>query len=115
MKAASKNNRNLVSQLLATLFSFGVFMYFGFHLMHGDRGYFALRGVDQKLVAAREKYSHLLAEREALENRVKLLRPGSLDPDMLDERVRVVLGFADPGERVLLDRPETATANPFTP
>ena len=103
MKAASKNNRNLISQLLSTLFSLGVFLYFGFHLMHGDRGYFALRGVDQKLVVAKEKYSHLLAEREVLEKRVKLLRPESIDPDMLDERVRVVLGFVDPEEKVLME------------
>ena len=103
MKAASKKNRNLISQLLSTLFSFGLFLYFGFHLMHGDRGYFALRGVDQKLVVAKEKYSYLLAEREVLENRVKLLRPGSIDPDMLDERVRVVLGFVDSDEKVLME------------
>ena len=103
MKAASKNNRNLISQLLSTLFSLGIFLYFGFHLMHGDRGYFALRGVDQKLVAAKEKHSHLLAEREVLEKRVKLLRPESIDPDMLDERVRVVLGFVDPEEKVLME------------
>ncbi|MCK5518853.1 MAG: septum formation initiator family protein [Alphaproteobacteria bacterium] len=103
MKAASKNNRNLISQFLVTLFSFGVFIYFGFHLMHGDRGYFALRGVNQKLAVAKEKHGHLLAEREVLENCVKLLRPGSLDPDMLDERVRVVLGFVDPDERILIE------------
>ena len=103
MKAASKNNRNLISQLLSTLFSLGIFLYFGFHLMHGDRGYFALRGVDQKLVVAKEKYSYLLAEREVLENRVKLLRPGSIDPDMLDERVRIVLGFVDLDEKVLME------------
>lgn len=104
MKPAFKNNRNLILQFLVTLFSFGVFIYFGFHLMHGDMGYFALRGVDQKLVAAREKHAYLLAERETLENRVKLLRPGSIDLDMLDERVRVVLGFVDPDERVLIEK-----------
>ena len=99
-----KNNRNLISQMLATLFSFGLFVYFGFHLMHGDMGYFALRGVDQKLAETQEKYDHLLTERVTLENRVKLLRPGSLDLDMLDERARVVLGFAKPEEREILEK-----------
>ncbi len=104
MKVLPKSNRNLISQLLATLLSFGLFMYFGFHLLHGDMGYFALRGVDQKLAETQEKYDHLLTERTTFENRVKLLRPKSLDLDMLDERARIVLGFAGPEEREILER-----------
>jgi cell division protein FtsB len=104
MKALSGNNRNLISQLLATLLSFGLFAYFGFHLMHGDMGYFALKGVEQKLTETQEKYDHLVIERTALENRVKLLRPKSLDLDMLDEQARIVLGFASPQEREILER-----------
>jgi cell division protein FtsB len=71
--------------------------------MHGNRGYFAWRGLQQKLTVAEQKYDEKLAERKALENRVKLLRPDSLDPDMLDERARIVLGFVKPDERVILD------------
>jgi cell division protein FtsB len=97
-----KNNRNVISQLLASFLSFGLFMYFCFHLLHGDMGYFALRGVEQKLVDTQAKYDHLLAERIALETRVKLLSPDSLSLDMLDERARIVLGFAKPEERVIL-------------
>jgi cell division protein FtsB len=104
MKVPSRKNRHLISQMLATLLSFGLFIYFGFHLMHGDMGYFALRGIDQKLAETQEKHDHLLAERLAIENRVKLLRPGSLDLDMLDERARVVLGFIGPAERVILEK-----------
>lgn len=104
MRAVSKNNRNLISQMLATFVSFGLFLYFGFHLVHGDMGYFAQRGVDQKLAETQAKYDHLLAERTSLEARVKLLRPGSLDLDMLDERARIVLGFAAPEEREILEK-----------
>ena len=104
MKVLPKNSRNLISQKLTTLLSFGLFVYFAFHLMHGSMGYFALRGVDQKLAETQDKYDHLLADRIALENRVKLLRPDSLSPDMLDERARAVLGFAQPGEREILER-----------
>ena len=89
--------------MLGTLFSFGLFMYFCFHLLHGDMGYFALRGVDQKLTETQEKYDHLLADRQTLENRVKLLRPESLDLDMLDERARIVLGFANSQELQVSD------------
>lgn len=87
--------------MLVTLGSFGLFMYFGFHLLHGDMGYFALRGVNLKLAEAQQKHDALKEAREALENRVRLLRPDSLDLDMLDERARVVLGFVRPEERVV--------------
>lgn len=104
MRDLPKNRRHFISQLLVSVVSFGLFMYFGFHLMHGDMGYFALRGVDQKLTEAQKQYDSLRAERVALENRVKLLRPASLDLDMLDERARVVLGFVGPSERVILEK-----------
>jgi cell division protein FtsB len=104
MKALPKNNRNLISQMLATFFSFGLFVYFGFYLLHGDMGYFALRGVDQKLAETQDKYDRALADRIALENRVKLLRPASLSLDMLDEQARAVLGFAKPDEREVLEK-----------
>jgi cell division protein FtsB len=104
MKAPSKKNRRLISQMLATLLSFGLFIYFGFHLAHGDMGYFALRGLNQKLVETQEKHDRLAEERTVIENRVRLLRPGSLDLDMLDERARVVLGFVSPDERVILEK-----------
>ena len=48
------------------------------------------------------QYDTKLSERLALENRVKRMRPDSLDLDMLDERARVVLGFVKPEERVLI-------------
>ena len=104
MKASPKNNRKMISQALASAVSFGLFAYFAFYLLHGDMGYFAQRGVDQKLAETQDKYDHLQTDRIALENRVKLLRPASLSLDMLDERARVVLGFASPDERQILQK-----------
>jgi cell division protein FtsB len=43
----------------------------------------------------------LKAERATWERRVSLLRPESIDPDMLDERARVLLNYADPRELTL--------------
>jgi cell division protein FtsB len=106
-RVKQKDGKN-ISQYLVTFLSFGLCMYFTFHLLHGTMGYFALRGVNEKLSLTQNKFDKLLLERTALENRVKLLRPASLDLDMLDERARVVLGFAKPDERVVLEgtRPE---------
>ncbi len=84
--------------------SFGLFAYFTFHLLHGDMGYFALRGLSQKLTAAQEHHDAVKGERVALENRVRLLRSDSLDLDMLDERARAVLGFIGPNEVAVLQK-----------
>jgi cell division protein FtsB len=35
------------------------------------------------------------------ERRVVLLRPGSIDPDMPDERARALLNYADPSDLTL--------------
>ena len=41
------------------------------------------------------------AERAVWERRVGLLRSDNLDPDMLDERARVLLNLAQPNELIL--------------
>lgn len=101
MRVSEQRQHKSISQFLATFISFGLCFYFAYHLAHGDRGYFAWKGLQQKLTSAETQYDQKLAERQALENRVKLLRPDSLDLDMLDERARLVLGFVKPDERVI--------------
>ncbi len=110
MRVSEQRQHKSISQFLATFISFGLFFYFAYHLMHGDRGYFAWKGLQQKLTVAETQYDAKLAERQALENRVKLLRPDSLDLDMLDERARVVLGFVKPDERVVVS-PAASSSN----
>ena len=43
----------------------------------------------------------LAEQRKDLELRVRYLRAGHLSRDMLEERARVVLGFADPRDYVI--------------
>ena len=45
------------------------------------------------------------AEHALWERRVALLRSDRIDPDMLDERARALLGLADPRDLVLLTHP----------
>ena len=80
-----------------------MFLYVGYHLVTGDNGYFAQKGLEKKLAVAEQKLTRKREARVQLENRVKRLRPDSLDLDMLDERARVILGFMKPEERVLTD------------
>ena len=80
--------------------------YFAYHAIHGDRGLIARRDLNQKVEIARGVLAGIEARRRALAHRVELLSPGSLDPDMLEERARLMLnyGFAD-DTVILTDEP----------
>ena len=68
-------------------------IYLVFLLAHGGRGYFALQGLNQKNTDVQVSYSVLLNERMTLERRVSLLRPETLDKDMLEQQAQYLLGF----------------------
>ena len=74
--------------------------YFVFHSIYGSRGILAYFKLQSELERSRTTLESLRHERLEVENRTKLLRPDSLDKDMLDEKVRSVLGVAKPTENV---------------
>jgi len=76
--------------------------YFAFHAVEGDRGVIALRDVRLKVEERRKMAAELSKARSFLEHRVRLLRPDSLDPDMLDERARAMLNLGGDKETVIL-------------
>jgi cell division protein FtsB len=75
--------------------------YFSFHALTGDRG--MLTGaVREKVLAERTTtLGQLRAERRELEGRVRLLRTTNLSRDLLEERARMLLGYADPRDYVI--------------
>lgn len=80
-----------------------VVFYLGFHAVSGERGVVAWIKEARKLEALEVELAELQSQREALEHKVKLLSASSIDPDMLDEQSRRVLGFARPDEVVILN------------
>jgi cell division protein FtsB len=78
--------------------------YFGYHLVQGDRGILAWFRLSHELREAAADAAATRHERDALERRVSLLRPDSLDRDLLDERARATLNVALPNEVILLKR-----------
>jgi cell division protein FtsB len=77
--------------------------YFGYHAVHGEYGLGAYLKLHKQIAALQVEHTDLVAQRTELEHRVSLLRPDSLDPDMLDERARALLGFAHPDDLVILN------------
>lgn len=76
--------------------------YFAYHAVNGDRGLIAWVELQKRIEAARGVAAEVAAKREALEHRVRLLHPGSIDPDLLEERVRRMLNYGYPDEIVIL-------------
>jgi cell division protein FtsB len=79
--------------------------YFGVNAFTGAHGLRAQADLDKQLATMDGELTRLKAERALWERRVSLLRSDRLDPDMLDERARALLGYVYPRDVVLLTAP----------
>jgi cell division protein FtsB len=93
-------------QVIAPTIGACVFGYFVYHAIQGDRGVMTWLQTSQQLAESRTTLAALAAERDAIQRRVSLLRPSSLDSDLLDERARVMLNVAEPDDRLVIIKAE---------
>ena len=91
------NKKQLLHYALA-----GVFLYFVFHVIYGNRGILAYFKLHSKIDQATEELDIVRAERLELEHKVKSLKTESLDRDVLDEEARRALGLASEKEMVFV-------------
>ena len=78
--------------------------YFAYHVVHGDRGLIAWWNIKQRVAAAESALAAVREQRERLEHRVQLMEPDSLDPDLLEERARLMLNYGYPNDIVILEK-----------
>ena len=76
--------------------------YFGINAYTGNRGILAKQNLDQRIADLKSELDAAKAERARWERRVALLKADRLDPDMLDERARQLLDYADPRDVTVL-------------
>lgn len=76
--------------------------YFCYHLIAGERGYLRYLSLERRVALTQVEAVHLAAEREKLEQKVTMMRPGSINRDMLEEQARSVLGFRYEDEKILI-------------
>ena len=88
-------------QVAGSFFGGILVAYFLFHMVQGERGLFAWVQLNQQIDQEESENKNLLAERVAWENKIKLMRTESLDADLLDERVRLMMGFSSKDEAVI--------------
>jgi cell division protein FtsB len=75
--------------------------YFWANAYTGNHGLRAKLNLDLQIAQLTVEEAALKAERTTWERRVMLLKSESLDPDMLDERARALLDYADPRDLML--------------
>jgi len=100
-----RRRRAILTAIGLYLFAALFIGYFAVNAFTGNHGLRAQANLDQRLAAMQGELKELKAERVLWERRVALLRSDRIDPDMLDERARVLLGFADPRDLIFLTHP----------
>jgi len=81
--------------------------YFGINAYTGRYGLNARQELDQEIIALTAELARLKRERAESEQRVSLLRSDRVDPDMLDERARYQLDYANPRDLVRMINPSS--------
>jgi cell division protein FtsB len=99
--------RRRASQILGPVFAAALVAYFAYYTVDGERGLLALTRLQARSIQAEAGYEDIKAQREALELKVRSLRPDSLDLDRLDERTRALLNDSRHDE-LIINLPKSA-------
>jgi len=89
---------------IAPVLGIGIFGYFAYHAIEGDRGLFAFMRLKEQVAEAEQMQREIATIRAELDHRVALMRPDHTDPDILDERARMMLNLAQPDEIVIFNK-----------
>ena len=88
-----QRKKSALRRLFFPVLTVAILGYFSFHALNGEYGLIARARLEDKAVKLQAELEQLQTRRETLERRVVLLRPSSLDPDMIDERARASLNM----------------------
>lgn len=97
------------SRLRSVLSTLGLYIvaalligYFVVNAYSGNHGLKARADLDNQIAELTTELDTVKAERMVWQRRVTLMRSDGLDPDMLDERARLMLNFADSRDVIML-------------
>lgn len=93
----------MIRQHLISIIGFCLALYFAYHIVAGERSYFRLSDLKQQTETVEHNFFELAENKSVLEHKVKMMRPGSIDRDLLEERVRAVLGYTAANEHILIE------------
>ena len=96
-----RTKRRRLSRFIAPVATLIIVGYFGFHAFNGQYGIRANLAMQQRMAELEVKLAEVTKRREVLEDRVKSLRDGSMEKDMVDQHVRSQLNMVREDEIVL--------------
>lgn len=96
-----RKKRRTLARFIAPLATLVIVGYFGFHAFNGQYGIRANLAMQKRMVELKGELAGLTKQRQTLEERVKLLRDGSMEKDMVDQHVRAQLNMVREDEIVL--------------
>lgn len=79
----------------------GIMTFFGIYAVVGTNGALAYGDYQRLLVRKQQQLAQLKEKQAVLANRVQLLDPNKVDPDMADELTRKQLNVVNPNEVVV--------------
>ncbi|MBS3651324.1 septum formation initiator family protein [Pseudaminobacter sp. 19-2017] len=94
-----KTGRLIVPAVAAVVLS-----YFGYHVYHGEFGIDSKAQLRERAVVLQAELDKVRVQRTDLEGRVRMLRDGTIDKDMLDEQARRALNLSHPDEVTIMLR-----------
>lgn len=102
MSLKSRNLQRVMQRATAPFFALSLISYLIYHSIQGDRGILAWVQLQQHLERSLCQLKETVREREALEEIVQNLRPESINRDLLDQQVRLQLGYVHPNEKIII-------------
>lgn len=90
-----------LKRAIGPLLGLGVTVYFVFHAVEGDRGVLAYLHLQEDVGKISAERVRIARERRNLERDVAALKAPYIDRDLLEERVREVLGYAHEDEVII--------------
>ena len=96
------SHRNILKDHLLPLIGICLCIYFAYHTIQGERSVLRLAAVNGQIETLSQKSDSLTSERMQVEEKVAMMRPGSVDSDLLEERVRLTLGYKHADEYAVL-------------
>ncbi|MBL4646877.1 MAG: septum formation initiator family protein [Rhizobiales bacterium] len=94
-------NQSIFKRLLLPALTALIVAYFSFHAKNGRHGMLALEAKQLEIMELDAVKTMLLERRKFYTSRVELLDLAAIDPDLLDERARQLLGYVRPDELLI--------------
>jgi cell division protein FtsB len=95
-------NRHLIRENLALLIGLCLCFYFGYHTLQGERSIIRLVSLEHSIATLSLQHDSMVVARAALEQKVGMLRPASINRDFLEENAREILGYSRADEVLIV-------------